>query len=148
MILIEKVLLLKNSSIFRNCSESDLCEIAMISHELHLDKNVTLFSKGDTGNCMFFIYKGAIRISDEEHTLAELSENEIFGELSLLDSESRSANVTTLTECILLQIDQEPFYEIMATNTEILKGIMSTLCRRLRETDKKTMDLVNALKVE
>ncbi len=146
MILIEKVLLLKNSSIFRNCNESDLLEIAAISYERQLDKNITLFSKGETGTCMFFIYKGIIQIHDEEHTLAELSENEIFGELSLLDAETRSANATTLTDCILLEIEQEPFYEIMATNTEVLKGIMSTVCRRLRDTDRKTMELVNALK--
>ena len=144
MILIEKVLLLKNSQIFQNCNEPDLLEVAAICEEKEEEKGVTLFSKGETGNCMYFIYKGKIAIHDEGHRLAELSENEIFGELSLLDSESRSASATTLTDCILLKIDQEAFYDVLASNTEILKGIMSNLCRRLREQDRVTVEMIRS----
>jgi len=73
-----------------------------------------------------------------------LTENEIFGELSLLDSEARSASATTTSDCILLKIEQEHFYDVIATNTDILKGIMRTLCRRLREQDRITVDMKNA----
>ena len=141
MLIIEKILLLKNSDIFKRCSEVDLIDIASICQENHIDKEVTLFKKGDTGNCMYFIYSGQVSIHDGQHQLAELAENEIFGELSLLDSESRSASATTLSDCILLKIEQEPFYDVIATNTEILKGIMRTLCRRLREQDRITVEM-------
>lgn len=141
MVLIEKILLLKNSDIFKNCSEVDLIEVASICKEMQVDKGVTLFKKGDTGNCMYFIYSGQVSIHDGEHQLATLSENEIFGELSLLDSESRSASVTTLTDCIFLKIEQEAFYDVVAVNTDILKGIMRTICRRLREQDRITIEM-------
>jgi CRP-like cAMP-binding protein len=144
MLIIEKVLLLKSSSIFQNCKEADLIEIASICHETHVEKGVSIFKKGDRGNCVYFIYQGRISIHDGQHQLAELSENEIFGELSLLDSESRSASATTLTECILLKIEQEDFYDVVATNTDILKGIMKTLCRRLREQDRINVELKKA----
>jgi CRP-like cAMP-binding protein len=141
MLIIEKILLLKNSDIFKRCSEVDLIDIASICEESHVDKGVTLFKKGDTGNCMYFIYSGQVSIHEGEHQLAVLAENEIFGELSLLDSESRSASATTVTDCILLKIEQEPFYDVIATSTEILKGIMRTLCRRLREQDRVTIEM-------
>ncbi len=141
MLIIEKILLLKNSDIFKRCSEVDLIDIASICQENHIDKGVTLFTKGDTGNCMYFIYSGQVSIHEGEHQLAVLAENEIFGELSLLDSESRSASATTLTDCVLLKIEQEPFYDVIATSTEILKGIMRTLCRRLREQDRVTIEM-------
>ncbi len=141
MIIIEKILLLKNSDIFRNCNEIDLIEVASICSEMQVDKNVTLFKKGEPGNCMYFIYSGEVSIHEEEHQLATLSDNEIFGELSLLDSESRSASVTTLTDCIFLKIEQEAFYDVLAINTDILKGIMRTLCRRLREQDRVTVEM-------
>jgi CRP/FNR family transcriptional regulator, cyclic AMP receptor protein len=141
MLIIEKVLLLRNSSIFHNCKEIDLVEIASICQEHQVDKNTSLFKKGDAGNCVYFIYKGQVSIHDGEHQLAELSENEIFGELSLLDSDSRSASATTLSDCILLKIDQEDFYDVIATNTDILKGIMKTLCKRLREQDHINVEL-------
>lgn len=141
MIIIEKILLLKNSDIFRSCSEVDLIEVATICSEMQVDKNVTLLKKGEAGNCMYFIYSGEVSIHDEEHQLATLSDNEIFGELSLLDSETRSASVTTLSDCIFLKIEQEAFYDVVAVNTDILKGIMRTLCRRLREQDRITVEM-------
>lgn len=143
MLIIEKVLLLKNSAIFQSCREADLIDIASICTEEYIDQNVKLFSKGDPGNCMYFIYKGTVSIHDGQHQLAQLSENEIFGELSLLDSESRSASATTLTDCTLLKIEQEPFYDVVATNSDILKGIMRTLCKRLREQDRITVEMKN-----
>jgi len=141
MLIIEKVLLLKNSSIFQNCKEVDLVEIASICQEHQVLRNTSLFKKGDPGNCIYFIYKGQVSIHDGEHQLAVLSENEIFGELSVLDSDSRSASATTITDCILLKIDQEDFYDVIATNTDIIKGIMKTLCKRLREQDHINVEL-------
>ena len=44
MILIEKVLLLKKSLIFENCSETDLLEIAAVCEEKEEEKNITVFS--------------------------------------------------------------------------------------------------------
>lgn len=141
MLIIEKILLLKNSDIFKKCTEVDLMDIASICIEKHIDSKTTIFTKGDLGKCMYFIYTGKVSIHDGEHQLAILSENEIFGELSLLDSESRSASATTLTDCILLKIEQEPFYDVVATNSDILKGIMRTLCKRLREQDRITVEM-------
>jgi CRP/FNR family transcriptional regulator, cyclic AMP receptor protein len=141
MLIIEKVLLLKNSEIFNNCRESDLMEIASICHEIYLDKKINIFKKGEAGNCMYFIHTGEVSIHDEQHQLAVLTENEIFGELSLLDSDTRSASATTLSDCTLLKIEQEAFYDLVATNTDILKGIMRTLCKRLREQDRITVEM-------
>ena len=141
MLIIEKVLLLKNSDIFSGCKDLDLIEIASICKETFVEKDSLILSKGSTGNCMYFIHSGKVSVHDGPHQLAELGPNEIFGELSLLDSETRSASVTTLTDCTLLKIEQELFYDVIATNSDILKGIMRTLCRRLREQDRVTIEM-------
>jgi CRP-like cAMP-binding protein len=139
MLLIEKVLILHSSEIFRNTPEAELIELAGILEEVYLGAGKNLFLKGDLGNCMYFIYKGKIRIHLGDHTLATLGDNEIVGELSVLDTEARSASATTLEECILLKLEQEPFYEIMMVNTEITKGILKTLCKRLRLLNEKSV---------
>lgn len=144
MLLIEKVLILRSSEIFQNTPESELVEIAAILEEVHLDGKISLFAKGELGNCMYFIFKGSVRIHDGEHTLATLGENEIVGELSVLDAESRSASATTMEECVLLKLEQEPFYEILMNNADILKGILKTLCRRLRVINQKSATLAKA----
>ena len=141
MLLIEKVLILKSSEIFQNTPETELVELAGILEEVYLDANTVLFTKGDTGNCMYFIYKGTIKIHDGVHILAELGENEIVGELSVLDAENRSASATTSEECLLLKLEQEAFYEILMNNADILKGILKTLCKRLRVINKKSISM-------
>ena len=144
MLLIEKVLILRSSEIFQNTPESDLVDIAGILEEVYIDRDNILFSKGDIGNCMYFIFKGKVRIHDGTHTLAILGENEIVGELSVLDAENRSASATTMDECILLKLEQEPFYEILMNNAEVLKGILNTLCRRIRVINQKSISMANS----
>lgn len=139
MLLIEKVLLLRGSEIFRQTPEHELVELAGLLEEVYLEPEVNLFSKGDPGNCMYFIHKGKIRVHDAGFTLAVLEENDFVGELSILDAESRSACATTTEESVLLKLEQEPFYEIMMNNAEVLKGILKTLCRRLRIMDAKSV---------
>ena len=143
MLLIEKVLILRSSEIFQNTPDDELIDLAEILEEIYLGPDVTLFAKGNPGNCMYFIFKGKIRIHDGEHTLAILGDYEIVGELSILDAESRSASATTIEDCILLRLEQEPFYEIMMTNVDILKGILKTLCRRLRILNEKSISAVS-----
>ncbi|PRY14296.1 Cyclic nucleotide-binding domain-containing protein [Pontibacter ummariensis] len=138
MLLIEKILTLHACDIFQSTPESELIELAGILEETYLEPDVCLFTKGSMGNCMYFIFKGRVRIHDGEHTLAILEENDIVGELAILDAESRSASATTLEECILLKLEQEPFYDIMMNNAEVLRGILKTLCRRLRTMDERS----------
>lgn len=144
MLLIEKVLILRSSEIFQNTPESDLVDIAGILEEVYMDSDTILFSKGDVGNCMYFIFQGKVLIHDGAHTLAVLGENEIVGELSVLDAENRSASATTMDECILLKLEQEPFYEILMNNAEVLKGILNTLCRRIRVINQKSISMANS----
>lgn len=137
MLLIEKVLMLRCSESFKNVPEQELVALASVLEEIYLAAGESVFSKGDIGKCMYLIFKGKVRIHDGDHTLAVLEENDILGELSVLDAERRSASATTLEEAILLKLEQEAFFEIMMSNAEILRGILKTLCRRLRVLDEK-----------
>ena len=134
----EKVSLLKETDIFRNVRETDLAEIASILEDVSVKIGDTIFNKGDTGNCMYIIEKGSVRIHDGGYTLAVLGKNEVFGELSLLDAETRSASATCDESSHLLKLDQAPFYKILSEDQEVLKGILKMLCRRIRILDAKS----------
>lgn len=146
MLLIEKVLLLKSLSMFSQTPEPVLVDVASLLDELHVEKNTLLFSKGERGNCLYIIYKGEVRIHIGDHTLAVLKDNDFFGELSLLDTEARSASATAHSDCILLKLDQEPFYDLMANRIEVVKGILKTLCTRLRTLNEANTELSGKLK--
>ncbi|QHT69752.1 cyclic nucleotide-binding domain-containing protein [Rhodocytophaga rosea] len=133
---IEKVMALKTTTIFRETSEDILVDVASILKEVPVQAGESIVKKDDMGTCMFIIYSGSVRVHDGEHTLAELKTRDFFGELSLLDTEPRSASVTALVDTFLLRLDQHAFYEIMADRIEVTREIMKILCRRLRHQNK------------
>jgi CRP/FNR family transcriptional regulator, cyclic AMP receptor protein len=141
MLTIEKVLILKGTALFSETPEPDLVDTAYYLEEVHVEKDALIFDKGEIGNCMYIIHKGVVRIHDGSHVLAQLKESDFFGELSLLDAEHRSASASAETDCILLRLGQEAFYEVLSNNLNVLKAILRTLSRRIRETDAKSSEM-------
>ena len=138
LLLVEKVLLLKSLNIFKDTPENILADLAPLMQELQYDPGVEIFKEGDTGDCMYVIKQGNIRIHKGETTLAILKDKEVFGELSLLDAETRSASATTETECALYKIDQEPFYELLDERPEVARGFIKILSQRLRIMNERS----------
>ena len=60
--------------------------------------------------------------------------------MALLDQEPRSADAYTTQETLLLKIHQEGFYQLMASNSEIMKQIVKLLSHRLRKVNTKLTD--------
>lgn len=138
LLLLEKVLLLKSLSIFKETPETILAELAPLMQEEQVEKGTVIFEEEEPGDCMYIIFSGEIQIHKGKTTLAMLHEKEVFGELSLLDAETRSASATASTDCVLFKIDQEPFYELIDTRPEVARGFIKILCNRLRQLNKRT----------
>lgn len=140
-LLIEKVIALKAVNLFTGTPENILVEVAAIAEEVNAIQNDILFEEGDQGDTLYIILSGEIRISRMNHTLAVLKQNDFFGELSLLDTETRSATATVISpDAKLLKIDQEDFYELTESRIEVIKGVLKTLCRRLRDLNEKAAE--------
>ena len=139
LLLLEKVLVLKSLAIFSETPETILSELAPLMQEEEAEVGTVLFKEGDIGDCMYIIYKGNVKIHKGSTTLAILQEKDVFGELSLLDSETRSATATANTDCFLFKIDQEPFYELLESRPEIAKGFIKILCQRLRAQNERSV---------
>jgi CRP/FNR family transcriptional regulator, cyclic AMP receptor protein len=141
LLLVEKVLILKSLSIFKETPEHILADLAPLMEEEEYEKGSLIFREGEIGDCMYIIHQGEVKIHKNDITLAVLKEREVFGELSLLDSEVRSASATTETDCLLFRIDQEPFYELIENRTEVARGFIKILCTRLRAQNEKSTGL-------
>jgi CRP/FNR family transcriptional regulator, cyclic AMP receptor protein len=137
LLLIEKVFLLKSLPIFSDTPENVLADLAPLMQDLELEEGSVIFKEGEFGDSMYIIYQGEIRIYKANTTLAILKEKEVFGELSLLDAESRSASAVAHSDCYIFKIDQEPFFELIDSRPEIARGFLKMLCKRLRMLNEK-----------
>lgn len=137
----ELIALLKNVSIFNQTDESVLRQIATSLQERPAKAGETIFMKGDIGDTMYIIVEGSVRVHDGDHTFATLKKRQVFGEYALLDTEKRSASVTTLEPTLLFALKQEVFYEIFMHNISITRGIIQVLVSRSRLNNKLQEEL-------
>jgi CRP/FNR family transcriptional regulator, cyclic AMP receptor protein len=133
MLTVEKVILLKSVSIFSDIAERGLVEAASVLEELRAESEELVIGKGDTGNSLYLIAAGRVRVHDGDDQIAVLGPGEVFGELAALDPEPRMASVTALDPCLLLRMGHAELTELMAEHPEVATGIIQVLCRRLRK---------------
>ena len=90
-------------------------------------------------DCAYIIESGRVQVSKtlsngEEQVIGILEENDIFGEMSLIDSLPRSATVLALEDCMISVMTQETFNNLAQHNPEALMPILRVLAKRLRAT--------------
>ena len=141
---LEKVVALKKTSIFSSLENAILAAIGDLLDEIWLEEGMTIFEKGELGDCMYIIVQGKVRVHDGEQTLNYLEAGEAFGEMAVLDSEARVASVTSVEETCVLRLTQEPLYELMEVQPKVAHGMIRTLSQHLRD---RIQDL-NALRRE
>jgi HEAT repeat protein len=132
--LIEKVMILKGSQLFRNFPGPDLAGIASLATVMHLENDEVVFEQGDEGDAFYMVVRGKIRISRGATELAILETREGFGEMAILDSETRSATATAAERATLLRIDRDSFDRLIEQNPAVARGIYRVLNERLRNT--------------
>ena len=129
---VEKVIILKSVSIFSETPDEILAEVASLLEEVEVDAGERIFEKGDMGSAMYIVVEGRVRVHNQDRTLRELGPRDIFGEMAALDPEPRSASITALAPTHLFRLEQEALYELMADRIEVVRGVISVLCQRLR----------------
>jgi CRP-like cAMP-binding protein/HEAT repeat protein len=129
---VDKLLFLKGTSFFRGIDDDLLEQVALLLEEVNLACGEQLFAQGDSGQSLYIITAGQVRIHIEERTLAYASEGEVIGEMALLESEPRLATVTGSEGTQLLRLDQQPFFELLWSQPELALAIIRMLSGRVR----------------
>lgn len=134
MLTIEKTLILRNTPIFSAVREEHLVDVAQRAEPVELAKDAVLFTQGDAGNSMYVVVTGHLRIHIGDHTLRELGEREVVGEMAAVDPEVRSASVSAIEPSLLLRISHQNLELLIDQNPDVARGIIKVLCARLRQS--------------
>lgn len=133
MILVQRILFLKNVPLFSTMPPDTLAWVAEAADEVNFPSGQLIFEKGSQGDSMYVIADGSVRIHDGGQTLANLPQGAFFGELSILDGETRSASATAESDCLLLVIRQASFHRILSKQFDVTESLLKILVRRIRE---------------
>ena len=104
----------------------------------YFKKGAKIIEEGTLSDCAYIIESGRVQVSKsmsngEEPVIGILEENDIFGEMSLIDSLPRSATVLALEDCTISVITPEIFKSLSKHNPEALMPILKILASRLRK---------------
>jgi CRP-like cAMP-binding protein len=143
---------LKLIPLFSELSENELIDISkIVVRQVYKKDNMVLIEE-EIGSTMFIILAGRVkisRISDEgrEVILSILIDGDFFGEMSILDGQTRSANAVTLEDTELIIIRRENFLQILHDYPQVAINLLKELAHRLRRSDSqiKSLSLQNAL---
>ena len=103
-----------------------------------------IINKGDQGSTMFLILEGKVKIHDEDTVLAEMGEENFFGEFSLLDDEPRSMSVSAVNNSILGSITQNDFYNLLNEHPHTTRDVIKALIGRLRNQNSRIIEQMRA----
>jgi CRP/FNR family transcriptional regulator, cyclic AMP receptor protein len=95
-----------------------------------------IFREGDEAKELFVIKSGQVRIQIGNRTVTELSQDSIFGEMALIDSEPRSATAVAVTDVELVPVTEKQFLFLVSQTPHFALKVMRVLAQRLRVTNK------------
>ena len=98
-------------------------------------KDTMIFSECQSGQDMFIIQSGQVKISkvvdDNEVILAVLQRGDFFGEMALLENKPRSASAIAHEDCVLMAVNRKNFDQMVATQAQLITRLTITLAERL-----------------
>ncbi|MDR0486609.1 MAG: cyclic nucleotide-binding domain-containing protein, partial [Treponema sp.] len=98
-------------------------------------KDSLVFCEGETGEELFIIQRGSVKIvkivDNKEVLLAVLKSGDIFGEMALLESKPRAAGAVAYEDCQLMAVTRENFGQMINTQPQLIARLTTLLADRL-----------------
>lgn len=91
----------------------------------------TIFILGERGRDMFAVVKGEIEIRLGDQYISTAKENEIFGEMALIDQKDRTATAMATEDSTVAVIPEERFRELVE-DSDFAIMMMRSISARLR----------------
>jgi voltage-gated potassium channel len=109
-----------------------IADIARLLKTQVLPSRQVVVRRGEAADAMFFIMSGEVEV-DVQPTPVRLGKGQYFGEIALMKDTSRTATVTTITECRLLALDVNDFRRLMHEYPELKVAVEKVAGERLQQ---------------
>jgi CRP/FNR family cyclic AMP-dependent transcriptional regulator len=126
--------------LFELLDEDELNELARSIDTQYLNAGDTLFNAGDYGESLFIIDSGQVELSikdtaGQKIVLKVAEEDDVFGEISMLDNRPRSATATALTDAELFVLDRDDLLLLFHKKPDTALNMLASMSGMLRDAD-------------
>jgi CRP-like cAMP-binding protein len=136
--------LLRHVPLFKELDENELERVAEVCHLQEFVSGEHIFREGESGNRLYLIIEGDVRISRDvpgsgEEALAVLKPGALFGEMAVFDRSERSTDAISNGGTKCLTITRPDFEMLLDFNRDlaykVLWSCVRLLSTRLRSTN-------------
>jgi uncharacterized membrane protein len=126
--------------LFELLDEDELNELARSIDTKYLKAGETLFNAGDFGESLYIVDSGQIELyirdtAGQKIVLKIAGEDDIFGEISMLDNRPRSATAAALTDAELFVLDRDDLLLLFQKKPDAGLNMLAALSSMLRDAD-------------
>ncbi|HEY9842016.1 MAG: Crp/Fnr family transcriptional regulator [Candidatus Sericytochromatia bacterium] len=147
MAVIQKIQEIRGLRIFHNLTDRDIFEVMKRSDIITIGEGATVFTEGDTDQSLYVIIKGEFEVTARSPVSGDLirfscaGEGLVFGEMSFLDMQPRSATITATEDSEVFGLTRADYEDLLATSpvsaARFMMGVAEILSRRLRGVDQR-----------
>ena len=134
---------------FAKLEPSKLKLLAFTSEYQTFEDGEVLVRAGDPADCAFVIMSGEVEILAKTDAgnvvVGTLRDNQIFGELALLNNAPRSATLRAKNRLCVLRIADEVFLKLVTENPEVALDLMHQLSDKLARSHQQVEALQSEL---
>jgi CRP/FNR family cyclic AMP-dependent transcriptional regulator len=131
--------ILERTRLFRGLPVATMQRIAALSFRRSYNRGAIVFSQGDSGDALYGVVTGKVRISagspdGREIFLNIMEPGDTFGEIALLDGQHRTATAGATAPSELIIITRDHFLELLEGDPKLVSHVIQLLCQRIRWT--------------
>jgi len=146
MVAVDDPKLLGHIPLFEDLAEADLSQINTLMHRKMFPTGVNIITVAQPGDLVYILLEGTVKIyvdqlDGSEVILAFLGPGDTFGEMSMVDSAGRSANVVALEDCLCLLMDRGAFHQCLKSTKGLSYNLVRLMSRRLRLANEQIQAL-------
>lgn len=131
--------LARRMELFRGVPPEEVAKIFARGITQEFESGQTIFEKGQAGGEMYVILGGEVLIKDGVKELARLGRGGMFGEMSLISAQPRSASAIAADTTSVLALSNDTIRQSMPPHVslQLLSNIITTLSTRLRQANER-----------
>jgi len=130
-IIFEKVLTLKNVSMFTEASEMALSDLIGAADEITYKAGDELLSADKENHHLFIILSGNVHCMQEGQVISELGPRQFFGETTVFHPVALPYAFVAHEKTTVLRISGHRLYQMMTLHPSIANGFIGELSKRL-----------------
>ena len=133
MALIEKVVLLQGVDLFAACNAEQVLQLASIATEISFGAGGIVYQRHEPPDALYCIVDGKVDLSSGDGEPLRRGAGETFGVIDILRGQLRSRDATAAATTRALAIEADDFFDLLATNIEIVRALFRQLTHATAE---------------